>query len=812
MPESTRKLAAIVFTDIVGFTKLTADDQQKASDLLDLQRSELKPLVESHGGKWVKEVGDGLILTFDTITNAVQCCLKIQDKARSIENLSLRIGVHLGEILVKEGDIIGDDVNITARIEPFSAPGGIAISNKVNDALVREANFTTKYLGKPQLKGVGQEVKVYCITSHGLPETDLSKVTAKLEGSGFNKIGLGLAAAAVGAILIFIAFIKPGEEQVDVIKNSFAIFNFENLAEENSSRLGQIVQELLIADLSGIKDFKVFSSQRLFAIQKQMGIDSREIDQSIALDVARKAGAEHMLTGNIISLDNKQQVTGNVLAVVDGTISHSRQVNGMDIYSMVDELTKLIQEDLKIQAAGEVLDIDVREKTTGNMSAYNYYLEGIDYLYQTLYDESIDAFKQAISLDPKFKQAYFKLADTQLWAYYFNDSHETLEKLSELLNITPDEQEIIRGTELIIREDYLDAESIFEIFTQKEPDNKEHWYYYAETIYHGRANMLEALDAFESAVYLDPGFATAYVHIFDIYLNRELFKRGLRKVEKYLELFPENAIGYLYRGQYHLALGDKIKAESDIDKALSIEPENPMVIAPLLYLGKIDRAEMLAESQIDKKESEGTQFAGKINLGNIYLMKGESREGLSYYEEAINFNDPYLKQPSIMASWVMIETYLMMNKPQKAHQILKNMEKWIEQTDVQNRLLMGYLNVIILADEKESDSISAQIRKMIQLANDYNSTNKIDFNPIYAAQAWDHWGKDDFNESLKLIEKVQESKKWRTALYDLEAKCYLNAGQNKIAIEISEKMSSVKAFSELFPITYRKSFNIKGQV
>ena len=193
-------------------------------------------------------------------------------------------------------------------------------------------------------------------------------------------------------------------------------------------------------------------------------------------------------------------------------------------------------------------------------------------------------------------------------------------------------------------------------------------------------------------------------------------------------------------------------------------------------------------------------------------MKGEPREGLSYYEEAINFNDPYLKQPSIMASWVMIETYLMMNKPQKAHQILKNMEKWIEQTDVQNRLLMGYLNVIILADEKESDSISAQIRKMIQLANDYNSTNKIDSNPIYAAQAWDHWGKDDFNESLKLIEKVQESKKWRTALYDLEAKCYLNAGQNKIAIEISEKMSSVRAFSELFPITYRKSFNIKGQV
>ena len=183
MADSKRKLATIVFTDIVGFTKLTAKDQQLASDLLDIQRAELKPLVESYQGKWVKEVGDGLILTFDTINKAVHCCIKIQEKAKTIEHLSIRIGIHLGEILEKENDIIGDDVNITARIEPFSAPGGIAISNKVNDGIVRESEFTTKYLGKPKLKGVGQKVEVYCITSHGLPETKLSDVSAKLEKS-----------------------------------------------------------------------------------------------------------------------------------------------------------------------------------------------------------------------------------------------------------------------------------------------------------------------------------------------------------------------------------------------------------------------------------------------------------------------------------------------------------------------------------------------------------------------------------------------------------------------------------------------------
>ena len=207
MPDQSRKLAAIVFTDIVSFTKLTAEDQQKASDLLDTQRKELKPIVDSYQGKWVKEMGDGLILTFDTVNKAVHCCVKMQEKAGTIENLDLRIGIHLGEILEKDNDIIGDDVNITARIEPFSAPGGIAISNKVNDTIIREPDFKTKYLGKPKLKGVAQEVKVYCIVSHNLPETKLSDVSAKLETDSKN-IFIGIAASLllIPAIIYFSFF------------------------------------------------------------------------------------------------------------------------------------------------------------------------------------------------------------------------------------------------------------------------------------------------------------------------------------------------------------------------------------------------------------------------------------------------------------------------------------------------------------------------------------------------------------------------------------------------------------------------------
>ena len=205
MSEQTRKLAAIVFTDIVGYTKLTAKDQSKASTLLKQQRVIFRPIVESYKGMWVKEIGDGLLLTFNTVTDAVNCCIKLQEASKQIDELDLRIGIHQGEILIEENDIIGDDVNVASRIEPFSAPGGIAITNKVHDAIARESEFETKYLGKPKLKGVKQKVEVYCITSHGLPETTLSDVAAKFEPEGFQwnvKNTIVIAASIIGFFLI----------------------------------------------------------------------------------------------------------------------------------------------------------------------------------------------------------------------------------------------------------------------------------------------------------------------------------------------------------------------------------------------------------------------------------------------------------------------------------------------------------------------------------------------------------------------------------------------------------------------------------
>ena len=181
MSSLKRRLAAIVFTDIVGFTNLSSKDEEGAYNLVKKQRGILKPIVEKHEGEWLKEEGDGLLLSFPSSKEAVNCSIQMQAAVKNIEDLNLRIGIHQGDIIIENKDVFGDDVNIASRIEPFAAAGGIAVSQKIQQDLSSNPEFKFKFIDTPNLKGVLQEVSVYCIISHGLPESKKSDIQAKVE-------------------------------------------------------------------------------------------------------------------------------------------------------------------------------------------------------------------------------------------------------------------------------------------------------------------------------------------------------------------------------------------------------------------------------------------------------------------------------------------------------------------------------------------------------------------------------------------------------------------------------------------------------
>jgi len=167
---SKKKLKAIVFTDMVDSTKLFAKDEQTALELIQKQNNIIKPIVSKHNGEWLKEIGDGLLLSFDSSLEAVRCSIEIQEKLRKIDEINIRIGIHQGDIFVKDSDVFGDDVNITSRVESCAPSGGIALSDKVHKDISSVSDIKTSFIGYRKLKGVAQETKIRCITSNDLPK------------------------------------------------------------------------------------------------------------------------------------------------------------------------------------------------------------------------------------------------------------------------------------------------------------------------------------------------------------------------------------------------------------------------------------------------------------------------------------------------------------------------------------------------------------------------------------------------------------------------------------------------------------------
>jgi len=205
----SRQLAAIMFTDIVGYTALMGKDEVKALELVRTSKEIQQPLVEKHHGSWLKEMGDGIMLRFPSALDAVLCAKEIQRLARADLDCQLRIGIHLGDVVEENEDVYGDGVNIASRIQSIADPGGIYVSESVAKAIRGHAAIHWQYLGEKQLKNVDYSVKTYAVQGVGLPvpevkrKMQLSHLRAEVNRRGV--IPAAVAYIVVSLLLILLA-------------------------------------------------------------------------------------------------------------------------------------------------------------------------------------------------------------------------------------------------------------------------------------------------------------------------------------------------------------------------------------------------------------------------------------------------------------------------------------------------------------------------------------------------------------------------------------------------------------------------------
>ena len=166
--EPKRKLAAIMFTDMVGYTSLMQEDEPRARELIERHREILTPFVKKHDGEVLQYVGDGTFCTFNSAIEAVNCAVEIQVALLDEKEIKLRIGIHVGDVVAKGEEVYGDGVNVASRLEPLAKPGGVCISERVYDDIRNQPDIETAFLGEKVLKNVDHPIKIYCLTGEGL--------------------------------------------------------------------------------------------------------------------------------------------------------------------------------------------------------------------------------------------------------------------------------------------------------------------------------------------------------------------------------------------------------------------------------------------------------------------------------------------------------------------------------------------------------------------------------------------------------------------------------------------------------------------
>jgi len=608
MPTEERKLAAIVFTDIVGFTKLSAENEPLAIQLLDTQRTTLKPIVERHHGHWLKEIGDGLLLTFDTTKDAVDCSIEMQHTVKNVANLDLRIGIHQGEVVIQGNDVIGDDVNVASRIEPFASPGGIVITNRINASLLRDPVYQTKLIGEPNLKGVRQDVKLHCIVSHGLPGTDLSQISAKLEPgtdppditerAGIpsqptakqeakeKKSPLPLIIGGVAGLAVIIGVVifmaggsnkGPGGDSGQV---SIACLPFVNMsADKENEYFSDGITEEILNYLAKIKDLRVISRTSVFTYKGKTDISLAEI--------GRELNVSHVLEGSVRKAGEKVRITAQLIQSNDDahlwSETYDRELK--DIFAVQDEIAQTIVNTLEMDYIGHT-EKPMEKKKETSLEAYNLYLQGLHF--QTNRDEAgmkmaLSYFNKTVKEDPEYDLAYVGLANTYLLMsdYGYKPFDESLplaeHNSNKALKLNPNSAEVQVSqayVSIIRKDDPSVTEKFFKKAIQLNPNYARAQHWYSDFLKLVVKDQDKAYKYGMAAYELDPLSPIIAFNLADVCINAGNLDKGEEVLKKLLMISPQFFKAYGQLAIIYRMQGNWAEAEKTTLKGTEVNPND----------------------------------------------------------------------------------------------------------------------------------------------------------------------------------------------------------------------------------------------
>jgi adenylate cyclase len=530
---TTRRLAAILAADVVGFSSMMEKDEEGTLRRVKaLQRELIEPKVRERGGRLVKTTGDGFLCEFSSPVEAVRCALEVQEAtaANGGSDLLLRMGINLGDIIVEpDGDIYGEGVNVAARLEQLAEPGGLCIAGSVQEHAEGKVGVQFESRGEQQVKNIARPVRVYAFAG-----------TAQ----------------------------KVSEPKPLPLpdKPSIAVLPFTNMSgDPEQEYFADGVVEDIITALSRVRWLFVIARNSSFTY-KGHAVDVKQ--------VGRELGVRYVLEGSIRKAGNRLRITGQLVEAETGTHLWADRFDGAleDVFDVQDRVTENVVGAIEPKLRQAELD-RTRRKPTTSLSAYDLYLRAA-FLFDQQDDasEALQLLEQAIGLDPNFALAYALAAHFHARRIYDNQT-------------TDREQEAAKGRQR--------AATALE----KSSDDPEIFWRCAHALSHCGADLTYCQSLGERAIALNPNSApalsqTAWVHI---YTGR--YERAIELFERAMRLSPRDAFLYSFTSGLCAALIFLERPHEAVRwgrETLALRPTYPtgmrMLASSLALSGRVDEA------------------------------------------------------------------------------------------------------------------------------------------------------------------------------------------------------------------------------
>lgn len=558
-----RRLAAILAADVVGYSRLTGDDEEGTLEALNAVRRELgHPKIAEHRGRIVRTTGDGLLIEFASVVDAVRCAVEVQREmiARNAavpteRRIEFRMGINIGDIIIEDGDIFGDGVNIAARLEALAEPGGICVSAAAHEQVRDRLDIAFADLGEQQVKNIARPVRVYSVGSRP-SSPDVTR--------GFQ----------FGGMLPIQAPAAPPLPD----KPSVAVLPFANMSSDPEQEfLADGIAEDVITALSRYPSLFVIARTSTLTY-KGRAVEVRQI--------GRELGVRYVLEGSLRKAGDRIRVTAQLIEAETGNHVWAEHYDRdlSDIFAVQDEIT----ESVTIAIAPAIAQAEQQRamrKPPESLNAWSAYQRGLWHLAKGNVGDlgfALNFFQQAIELDPNFAGGYHGFARSHLLATdyglrSFDEARQLAEPLARravALDGADAEAHADLAMVLWARGDLAGAQAEAERALTLSPNlASAHAVLGAAFVFSGRQK--DGAAALEKSIRLDPRgprSASGLNQIVISYYFRGNYETTLELAERAIRLYPEFPLFYRWRAAALGQLGRTDQAKQALTEAIAISP------------------------------------------------------------------------------------------------------------------------------------------------------------------------------------------------------------------------------------------------